>query len=82
MQKSKSKIDNILKDIWDNSDTNTRIHIRALQREVNEKAKLPAIRIPMTEEDCYDIIHGDTFDWCFDGIEVNIGLETKEEGQE
>lgn len=41
--------------------------------------KTKSIRIPMTEEDCHDIIRGVDFDWTFDGVDVNIGLETEEE---
>lgn len=37
------------------------------------------IIIPMSEEDCLDIIRGKTFNWTFDGIDVHIKLEDQED---
>lgn len=33
------------------------------------------ITIPLSEEDCQDIMSGKTFDWRFDKVDVHIKLE-------
>lgn len=37
------------------------------------------ITIPMSQEDCHDIINGESFDWTFDGVDVHIRLQTQED---
>lgn len=42
-----------------------------------EKNKKPnqEIEIPLSEEDCHEILRGETFDWTFDGIDTHLFLE-------
>lgn len=37
------------------------------------------ITIPLSEQDCHDLLCGVTFDWTFDGIDVHIKLEGDED---
>jgi len=36
------------------------------------------IEIPFTEEDLQRLLNGETFDWCFDGVEVHLFKEVQE----
>ena len=44
------------------------------------KKNLKKIKIPFSEEDLQDLLHGKKFDWTFDGVDVH--LYKCEEGDE
>lgn len=37
------------------------------------------ITIPLSQNDCEEILNGETFDWTFDGIDVHLKLEDDED---
>jgi len=50
---------------------------RELIEEIENRDNAPykKITIPISENDCFDIMNGNTFDWTFNEIDVHIELE-------
>jgi len=37
------------------------------------------ITIPFSQEDLYELLSGNTFDWTFNGVDVHLRLENEED---
>ncbi len=46
--------------------------IKQLEKQVK---RMSSIEIPLTDDDCYSLIQGESFNWSFNGVDVHLFQE-------